>query len=756
MKKIAENLYTITGWDIIKKGYNSEQSITDGTTFLLGNGYLGYRGTFAEDRKEDYVACIVTDTWDNADGKWEELSNVPNALYAAFYVDNSLVDLKKDSQFKRVFSLKDGLTTREVEKTVQGVTWRVKEDKFVSYSEKNVIAMRIQFSVDQDLDIEYKTGIDYDLWNINGEHLTDYQTSYDHGDPYIECKTQEKGTEIVVNSLIQCSFDGDNYHDSRLFGKRYALSLKAHQTYQFDHFMVVHTSNDYANPKHASFAQKSALKSYEDVYQAHREAWDYLWTLHDIKLQGNLIDQVALRYNLYQAIIATPVHKPLPIGARGLSCQAYQGAAFWDQEIYNLPMYLYTHQQVAKNILIYRYNTLDGARKKAKKHGYEGAFYAWISGKTGDELCPDFFFKDVLSGRPIRNHFNLWQIHISFDISYTIHRYYLATEDFDFMTQYGLEMLIEIARFAASRVVYLPRLDRYDIRQVQGPDEYHENVDNNAYTNYLAKFSLEYALNYLTMLENYELESLRKKLDLRDQELLLWKEIHEKLYLPEISKDGLLEQFDGYFKLESIVPASDVTKRLIDPEEYYGWPNGITVFTQCLKQADVIQLFSLYPNLFEKSIVEKNYDYYEPRTLHFSSLSPATHAIVAAQVNKTSEAYRHFKRSVMIDLLNTNESVSGGTFIGGTHTAANGASWQIVMHGFIGFSIDEDGLNFNPQLPSDWQSLETRLEYKGHPMKIIVDKTTLEIIMIKPFKTSISVRVNNTKYSLKERLTLKY
>ncbi len=756
MEKIANRLYTMNGWDIIKKDYDSHQAITDGTTFLLGNGYMGYRGTFAEDRKNDYVACIVTDTWDNADGKWEELSNVPNALYAQVYHQGQTIELNKDADFTRRLNVKDAVGSRTVVKTQSGITWHYKEEKFVSYSQKNLIAMRIEISADQDTDIELKTGIDYQLWNINGEHLTDYRTAFEHGHPLIECKTQEKGTKIVVSSLIHSPIEGEVYQESRLFGKRYKLSLTAHQVYQFDFFMLVHTSNDEAHPKVTSLALRNEIKNYDDVYQAHQEAWNYLWTLHDIEITGNLVDQIALRYNLYQAIIATPVHKPLPIGARGLSCQAYQGAAFWDQEIYNLPMYLYTHQQVAKNILIYRYNTLDGARKKAEKNGYEGAFYAWISGKTGEELCPDFFFKDVITGRPIRNHFNLWQIHISFDISYTIHRYYLATDDFDFMTKYGIEMLVEIARFAASRVVYLPRLNRYEIRQVQGPDEYHENVDNNAYTNYLAKFALEYALNYLTMLENYELVLLRKKLDLRDQELLLWKEIHEKLYTPELNSDQLLEQFDGYFNLESIVPASEVTKRLIDSEEYYGWPNGITVFTQCIKQADVIQLFSLYPNLFSKSVVEKNYLYYEPRTLHFSSLSPATYAMVAAQVNRTDDAYTHFKRSLMIDLLNTNESVSGGTFIGGTHTAANGASWQIVMHGFIGFAIDEDGIYFNPQLPNDWQSLKTRLEYKGHPFILTVNKDTLVIDTFKPFKQAVTVRVNKTKYLLEDRLTIKY
>ena len=756
MHKIEGHIYTKTGWEVIKTKYQKSQSITDGTTFLLGNGYLGYRGTFAEDKKTDYVACIVTDTWDKADGKWEELSNVPNALYASFFYKGSEINLNTHAEFYRELNVKDGLATRTVKKQFDNLSFYLNEEKIVSYSDKNLLAMRLSFSVDQDCEIELLTGIDYDTWNINGEHLKDYSTVYLNQQEMVQCKTQEKAIDVVVLSRTIFPYKSENIESERFVGKRYKLVLKANKTYVFERFMAVTTSNDYDNPKNQ--AQQSILKyqNFSDVYNASRTAWAKTWEYQDILLEGSLSDQLALRYNLYQAIIATPMHKPLPIGARGLSCQAYQGAAFWDQEIYNMPMYLFGNQNTAKKLLIYRYNTLQGAKNKAKKHGFEGAFYAWISGKTGDELCPDFFFKDVLSNRPIRNHFNLWQIHISFDISYAIHRYYLATEDFDFMLKYGIEMLVEIARFAASRVVYLPTKKRYEIRQVQGPDEYHENVDNNVFTNVMAKFALEYALNYLTMLEDLQAQHMKDKLNLMDNELLLWQDIQQKLYIPMPNDKGLLEQFDGYFDLESIVPAHNVTKRLIDKEEYYGWPNGITVFTQCIKQADVIQLFSLHPNVFNKEIVETNYDYYEPRTLHFSSLSPATYAIVAAQLGKTEEAYQKFRKSLLIDLLNTNESISGGTFIGGTHTAANGASWQVVLHGFLGFNLYEEGIQFNPQLPNNWQKLITHITFKGHRLKIEVNHDTLEIIALEPFKKDVIVRMKDTRYHLKKRLTMKY
>jgi kojibiose phosphorylase len=476
----------------------------------------------------------------------------------------------------------------------------------------------------------------------------------------------------------------------------------------------------------------------------------------DVKIEGNPVDQVAVRFNLYHAIIATPQHKPLPIGARGLSCQAYQGAAFWDQEVFNLPMFLYTNPSVAKQILQYRYNTMAGAKEKAKKHGYEGAFYAWISGKTGKELCPDFFFKDVITNRDIRNHFNVWQIHISPDIAVTVNRYVEVTKDTGFLIQYGAEMVFEITRFLASRVDYKPRRNRYEIIRVQGPDEYHENVDNNAFTNYQVKATFDIALDYLSHIEAVHLNPILSKIKLTDEEVTLWKDIQNKLYLPKPNEAKIIEQFDGYLGLESIVPASDVTKRLIDSEEYYGWPNGITVFTQCLKQADTIQLLHLYPELFDSEVVEANYQYYEPRTLHFSSLSPSVYATVAARINNLEDAYRLFRKSLMIDLLNTNEAVSGGTFIGGMHTAANAAAWQMSVLGFAGFHFDQYHFSLNPHLPKTWQSITFNLHLGGKDIQFNITHDTITLTPISKTE-SVELIIGSQEVVIEDKqVVLKY
>lgn len=750
MSKISKDLYTPDGWSIIKTKYDQELAITEGSNFMVGNGYLGYRGTFAEDTKEDYVGCIVSDTWDKADGKWEELCTVPNALHTILRIEDEPFSVEQANSFKRELNLKEAVTSRTVVKKVKGITVEVKEEKFASYKEKHIVAMKYQVKTDQDTTLIIKTGIDDDVWSINGNHFQSKEVLPLEDIRAIRLKTNTYHDELLV--LEKTQLDCKESRQTDLY-QTYHCAIKKDTPLTLYKYMIVVSSNDVDNPLKKAQEIAQNIKNYKQLKEEHIAMWADLWSHLDVKIKGHKVDQVGLRFNIYHAIIATPMHKSLPIGARGLSCQAYQGAAFWDQEIFNLPMYLYSWPSIAKNILIYRYNTLKGAKMKAAKHGFEGAFYAWISGKNGEELCPDFFFQDVITKRDIRNHFNLWQIHISPDIAYTIKKYYDVTKDQVFLYEYGIEMTFEIARFLASRVNYKPRKNRYELNQVQGPDEYHENIDNNAFTNYQAYFTFLWALEYLED-KNKLVKNIKDKINLSKDEIDLWRDIKDKLYLPKANEKGLIEQFDGYFSLETIVPASKVTSRLIDKEEYYGWPNGIAVHTQCLKQADMVQLFHLYPELFDEQIIKKNYDYYEPRTLHFSSLSPSIHSIVASRIGYSKQAYKYFKKSLMIDLLNTNEAISGGTFIGGIHTAANGASWQMVVNGFAGLSYHDDHILLNPNLPKEWDGVAFSIYVRGQ--RVYIDITNQKIELKKDKNNiTLKVKVYGQEYYLKDCVSIK-
>ena len=759
--KLKNNLYTQTGWEIEEYQFDPEQVVTTGSNFMIGNGYLGYRGTFSEWGKDKYVGCIVTDTYDMADGKWRELCNAPNGLYTKLLVEGEEVDFKQGTvdEYLRRIDFKTGIYEREFRWKGQSRSSspiKVKTQRFASYDNLHLLPMKYSFKVEEATAITLITGIDGDVWSINGEHFDSYQLKELDNLIAVETVTTEQGIKLdVVEGLkikgVKPSKEEVITGDESLL-RRLEFDLTAGDIVTLEKIVAIYSSNDIKEPMLAAVndVKEGLERGYNSLKSLHTRRWEEIWDMSDIVIEGDLEAQVALRFNLYHNIISTPAHSDrLPIGARGLSCQAYQGAAFWDQEIFNMPMFLYTRPEIARNILTYRYHTLDGARGKAEKMGYKGAFYAWISGKTGEELCPSYFFKDVISGRKIHNHFNSWQIHISPDVAYAVWHYYLATGDWEFIQEYGAEIIFEVCRFLYSHAYFKKDKNRFEFIRLLGPDEYHENVDNNAFTNYQARYCLDKAITiYEEMKEEQPdlLEKLMDKINLTDEEIENWREMEELIYLPQPDENGLIEQFDGYFDLEDTTP--DVLEdRLLDPGEYWGWPNGVSVETQVIKQADVIQLFCLQ-DIFDKDIMRANYDYYEPRTQHGSSLSPSAYAMIATKVGYIEEAYSNFMKSCTVDLYNTNKAVSGGTFIGGIHTAACGAAWQMIVKGFAGLEIQSDYISFNPTLPAEWDSVSFKFVYQNQRFTVEMNRYQFIIKASSDNEQKIDFKVKGNRFTL--------
>ncbi len=727
------NYSTRTGWEIIETGFDQDEIITTGSNFLIGNGYLGYRGTFLEWQADQYTACIVTDTYDHANGKWKELCNVPNGLHTRLFLDHTPLPIfpQGDQPYQRVFNLRSGTLSRTQSWThPQNTTINLDTERFASFDQIHLIALQYQLSFpdfQSKSSLHLQTGIDGQVWSLQGDHFRSLQMSRMNNLLVCEARTVEENIQIVIAEGIRlhgCQpIETEYLTGDQAITRKLSFQPDPGETLQLEKVVAIYTSNDVSDPKSTAIQTlKDALSAgYQELKEKHLSSWEKIWSVSDIKISGNLEDQTLVRFNLYHNIIATPTHRCLPIGARGLSTQVYQGAAFWDQEIFNLPMFIYTQPEVAKNILKYRYYTLDGAKKKARRLGYRGAFFAWTSGKTGEELFPDFFFTDVLSGRKIRNHFNDWQIHISPDVVYAIWKYVRATGDQNFLGDFGAEIIFEVARFLYSHAFYKAEKDQYQFIRLLGPDEYHENVDNNAFTNYQAHFALQIAVDLHQELAEQDpsrLAALEDKISLTKAEVRGWRDMVERLYLPlPDPTTGLIEQFDGFFELEDITP-EELKERLIHPDEYWGWPNGIAVHAQVLKQADVLQLLSLH-DLFPKEVLQNNYRYYEPRTEHGSSLSPSVHAQVACKAGFLDDAYAYFKESTTIDLYKKSKKViSGGSFLGGIHTAACGAAWDMVIHGFVGFQFTEETLTLHPKLPDSWDEVEFDLIIRGQRFTI--------------------------------------
>lgn len=722
MTRLSAEIRTDTGWEVIDDHIVAERAVTIGTNFLVGNGYLGYRATRPDQTADDFVACTVSDTYDMADGRWRELCNAPNGLLVDLSLDGRRLEFSHTRDASVTLDLRDGsMIRRSTWTTIEGSGVEVTVRRFASLDDLHLLGQEITIVPLTDGDLEVAAGIDARVWSLNGDHFCANDDLVVDDVLVHEALTVERGTSLVVAS--HTTVDGheggavEHLTDERRAIRRWAAPVTTGTPVVITTWCAVSSSNDGPEPTDRALAsvKRAGTNGFAGELAASHAAWTRFWERSDVRIHGDPAAQAALRFCLYHNRIATPAHNDrLPIGARGLSCQAYQGAAFWDQEIFNLPTFLFTEPEIARNLLVYRWRTLDGARRKAKRLGYDGAFYAWISGDTGDELCPDFFFVDVLTGRPIRNHFNDWQIHVSPDISYTVWRFWKLTADWDFMVHHGAEMLFEIARFCHSFVLYNEHRDRYECRQLLGPDEWHENVHNDTYTNHLVHMAFSHAIDAIELFERRDpdtLAALFDRLDLDQTDVDAWHRVRDKLYLPQPHPDtGVIEQFDGFFDLEECWP-EDLVDRVIDHGEYWGYPNGVAVFTQVSKQPAVVQLFHL-DHTFPLEIQGANYTYYEPRCAHGSSLSHSVHALVATRLGLLDEAFRYFWQTATIDLLSTSKAVVGGTFIGGIHTAACGGAYQAAVFGFGGLDALEGTLVLNPRLPAEWEALEFEVELR--------------------------------------------
>jgi kojibiose phosphorylase len=718
------------GWQLVERGWEPERAVAVASNFMVGNGYLGYRGTTPEQGADAFVALVVADTYDCADGHWRELTTAPNPLYVECRINGVALEVATADEVETTLDLRTGEFGATITYRAGDVAATVRVERFASYDNVHLLGQRWSLQVDRPVDVELVTGIDGDIWSLNGTHLPELTVEHDDAVSVVAGKTVESGIEVAVAAQVQ--LDGgdvastDVAASDRSAMRRHRIGVVPDRKLIVETTAAVYSSKDVARPTAAAATAVAAgeAASYTTLRDASRERWTEIWKAIDIVVEGSPVAGAGVRFAAYHNRICTPAHTDhLPVGARGLSCQAYQGSAFWDQEVYNLPAFLFTEPEIARSLLVYRHKTLDGARRKAARLGYAGAFYAWISGDTGDELCPDIFFTDVLTGRPIRNHFNDWQMHVAPDVVTTLARYLEVTGDEQFLVDHGAEIAFEVARFLHSFVRYDEWREVYHCIRLLGPDEWHENVDDNAFTNYQVHRALSVAVDaHRVMTEHYpaELDDLAERIGLGHDEVEGWARVRNRMYLPQPAEDRLIEQFAGFFDLED-VPPDVVATRLLDPQEYWGWPNGVAVATQVSKQADVVMLMWLHGSTFDLATKRANYEYYEPRCSHNSSLSHAAHGMIAAEIGELEAAEQHFLATATVDLLSTQHPVVGGTFIGGIHTAACGGTYQLAMAGFGGLGFSDGMLTVDPRLPPSWTALEYPVVWRGNKLRVRID-----------------------------------
>ncbi|QGQ94378.1 glycoside hydrolase family 65 protein [Paenibacillus psychroresistens] len=724
-------------WLINNLGYTEDKTAHNGSKFLIGNGYMGYRGTMDEHTKEQLVSCVLAGVYDKVGDSWREPINAPNGLFTTLNCDGEVLTVQSSQleKHEQVLDIKHAIHTREtIFEVSNGNLVHLKSDRFFSLDDIHLVGLQLTFSAVQDCTIVIETGIDGDVWDINGPHLSQLATGATNGIIHMSALTQEMGYQVAVSEAIEIDFAAKQQIITapQSILRQITVEATAGEEYTFNKYVSVFTSLDSVEDAgHAAqLSCHNALKSgYDTLLLNHKQQWVKYWEKADISIVGDDDAQLALRYSMYHLLVIAPHSEKVSIPARGLSGQVYKGAVFWDTEMFMLPFFVYTNPEIARRLVKYRCHTLGGARLKAIEYGFRGAYYAWESQDTGEDACTLFNITDVFTNRPMRTYFRDKQVHISGDVAYGLWKYYTLTGDESILLDGGAEVILECARFFYSYAYFNKDKNRYEILDVTGPDEYHERVNNNIFTNQMVKYTLEVALQTLDLLERKYGEEYSKLINQLNYQadIAHIHEMNELLYMPQPDSESLvIEQFDGYHKLED-VNLKELKTRVIHPNEYYGGGNGIATSTKIIKQADTIAMLNMFKNNYSHEVKKANWSYYEPRTEHGSSLSHCLYSLVAADIGNAEWGYKYFMKSATIDLTGESKQYVGTLYIGGTHPAANGGAWMSAVLGFAGVNANEHQILINPKLPDKWESIAFNLSWKGQKMSITITKLAIVI-----------------------------
>ena len=718
---------------------NEKESIMRmGNVYQIANGYMGYRGTFDEFGPDELVGITIAGIFDRVGDSWREPVNAPNGGYTKLTVDGNEISaltstVKKHAQ---ILNLENAVFNRETTYEVNGKTVTVNSTRFLSADKPNLGVIKYSLTTDKAAKVKISTGIDCNIWDLNGKHLVNLKLEQNEGALLVHAVTNELGKKVAVAEIVDASFGKATHEvkDNRNLSV-IELDTEAGKTYTFYKYFAVYTEND-----HVASVNEAAVKSvteaknagYEKCLSNHNAEWAKKWAYCDVKIDGDDEAQQALRYSIFQLLIVAPVNGSAnSIPARALSGQVYKGAIFWDTEMFMFPFFLYTYPEKAVELMRYRIKTLDGARRKAKTEsiGFDGAFYAWESQDDGDDACTYFNIGDPNTGRDLRTHFRDKQVHISGDVAIAMWEYFKLTGDDSLLLEGGAEVILECARFYFSYAYFKKDKNQYEILDVIGPDEYHERVNNNAFTNMVTKATFEIAnatVNYLKEKHPAAFATLVKKINI-EKELPLFVEAEKLLYVPQPNASGVIEQFDAYFKLKD-TSIKELKAQMIHPNEYLGAGQGLAVPTKIIKQADVVMMLNMFKDRYSKEIKKANWEYYEPRTEHGSSLSACAYAMVAAEFGNTDFAYDYFLKTAKVDIEAKYKVYVGTIFMGGSHPAANGGAWMTAVFGFGGVQSTAKHVVINPRLYKKWNSLQFNMIYKGDRFNVTITHNKVDVI----------------------------
>lgn len=736
MKRIIE----VDPWKVVETSLHPEDNRLAESLMSIGNGHMGMRGNFeetytGETHEGTYIGGVYypdktrVGWWKNGYPEYfAKVLNAPNVTGLRVVVQNEELDLHTWNvmEFKRELDMRHGLLRRSfTAENGNGEHVQVNATRFFSIAQPELIAIQYEVTpINFSGTISFQPFLNGDVRNEDANYDEDFWEPVHHEVSeqagVLTMKTRK--TEFEVSAAMRTAVEGaddvsiqamddqEEYIDNVM-----DVAVTEGQPVTFYKYVAITQSRDYDSKELAekaqAFATEAFEKGYDKLLQEHQGAWEKRWKKADVTVGGDEEAQQGIRYNIFQLYNTYTGDDPrLNIGPKGFTGEKYGGSTYWDTEAYCLPFYLGTADPaIARNLLIYRYNHLDQARANARKLGLEGALYPMVT----------------MNGEESHNEWEITfeEIHRNGAIAHAIWNYTNYTGDTGYLSDYGFEVLAELSRFWASRVNYNPRKDRYMILGVTGPNEYENNVNNNWYTNRIAAWTLEYTLGVALFIERQggtRYNELFDQLGLSSNELDRWKEIISKMYYPYDEETGVYLQQDGFLDKE-IMPVGDLEEKHLPLNQNWSWDR---ILRSCfIKQADVLQGMYFLNHKFTKEEKKRNYNFYEPMTVHESSLSPCVHSILAAELGYEEKAYEMYVRTARLDLDNYNNDTEDGL-----HITSMAGSWLSIVHGFAGMRVVDGTLHFNPMIPEEWKDYSFKINFRGHLLKITVnqDETTIE------------------------------
>lgn len=749
-------------WQIIEEGFHAQYNKISESIFSIGNGRMGQRANFEEEYSGEtlqgsYVAGVYypdktrVGWWKNGYPEYfAKVLNAPNWISIHITIDSQKLDLAKCTvtNFVRTLDMRSGLLIRAFTAILpDGKQVTVEAKRFCSMANGEVGAIRYALTpVNFSSQATISLAVDADVVNKDANYDEKFweEVYKKAGDQQAVVVAQTKKTAFQVATGMRYTILQEGKEMTRRIhpeergkyaGNVVQVDLTQGKEMVVYKYAAVLSSENHPKDKLVTQCEKvlneAVARGFDQLYAEHTTVWSHKWNECDITIEGDIAAQQGIRFNIFQLTQTyTGEDERLNIGPKGFTGEKYGGSTYWDTEAYCLPFYMGTaDQRVARNLLIYRHKHLQRAIENAGKLGF----------KNGAALYPMV----TMNGEECHNEWEITfeEIHRNGAIAYAIFDYIRYTGDEAYLVTHGLDVLVGISRFWAQRVNFSEDKNQYVMLGVTGPNEYENNVNNNWYTNYIARWTLNYTRECLAKVKSENAKAysqIETNLSLKADEITLWKKIADNMYFPEDKTRGVFLQQDGFLD-KDLMPAAELPAEDRPLNQKWSWDR---ILRSCfIKQADVLQGIYFFEDDFDHDTIKRNFDFYEPMTVHESSLSPCVHGIIASQLGYEEKAYEMYLRTSRLDLDDYNNDTEDGC-----HITSMAGTWLSVIKGFGGMRVKNDTLHFNPFIPKKWKSYSFRIEFRGRVVKVKVSNHRVETTLVsgEPFE----IRINNELVAL--------